>query len=249
MADELYPKIMLLTTFLGTTSILFFGIAPIIQSGQVVNDPTGYMDTIQIPGESFYSPNPFAVDNASVKDHYSYTHESATFTSPVAHRHDIAAWIVRDNDYYDAIQPRYAWANDYKDCILFEMNYGIFNTKHKNAAVSYEAIVEQFDVKVNYSEVDFKLNSNYNLFISTGPGYSFPIGLYANQFNMSIGWLWNMSDAVSASPWALIGQIMTFSIPDVGYIMNLIIGIPVYLTMGFLLLAIISRFILTIPGL
>jgi hypothetical protein len=129
------------------------------------------------------------------------------------------------------------------------MSYGMFNTKHKHAAISYESIVERFDLKNNYSKVDFTLNADLHLFVNTGPGYSFPIGLYANEFNMSIGWTWNMTDAVDVSPWGLVGQILTFSVPNIGDTMNYFIGIPVYLTIGFLLLAVVSRFFPTVPGL
>lgn len=213
-----------------------------------MDDPSSYTNTIDIPGETFYSPSPFAVSNASIKDHWEYSDVSETFTSPVAHRHDILMCVVRGNDYYGSIQPRYNWANDFEDCILFEMNYGIFNTKHKHAAISYDAIAENFDFQTNYSKVDFRLNTDLSLFVSTGPGYSFPTALYVNAFNMSIGWKWNMSDVGDPSPWALIGQILSFSVPDIGYTMNFIIGIPVYLTIGFVILALVSRFFPTGSG-
>jgi hypothetical protein len=249
MADELYSKLILLGVFCGISAFLFMAISPIIQSNAMMNDPTSYQNTIDLPGESFYSPNPFAVTNASVKSHYEFGHESATFTSPVAHRHDILTWVVRNNSYLGSIQPRYNWLNDYRDCILFEMNYGMWNTKHKHVALSYETIGANFDIKTNVSKVDFSLNADLTLFVSTGPGYAFPVALYANEYNMSIGWMWNMSDAVDPSPWSLVGQILTFSIPDIGSTLNLIIGIPVYLTLGFLILAVVSRFFPTVPGL
>ena len=249
MADELYPKLILLGVFCGVTAFLLMAIAPILQSGAIMNDPTGYAETLNLPGVNLYDPAPFTVTNTSIKHHYEYNHESEVFTSPVPHRHDILVWVVRDNEFFEAIQPRYNWLNDYKDCILFEMNYGLWNTKHKHAAISYESINANYDAKNNYSKLGFTLNADLLLFVSTGPGYSFPIGLYANQFNMSIGWMWNITDAVSASPWALIGQILTFSVPDIGDTLNFLIGIPVYLTIGFLILAVASRFIPTFAGL
>lgn len=248
--DELYSKLILVATFVGLIAILFYGIAPIVQSNAQMNDPSSYLNTVQVPGESFYSPTPFAVSNSTVLHKYNYKIESVVFTSPVPHKHDIQAWVIRDNEGYEYRNDwNPFWANKYLDCILFEMVYGIFNTKEKHAAISYETIASKYDVKTNYSTVSFSLNSDLDLFVSTGPGYSFPVGLYANQFNMSVGWMWNMTDAISASPWALVGQILTFSIPDVGAIINWIIGIPVYLTLGFLILAVVSRFIPSLSGL
>ncbi|MBU0598975.1 hypothetical protein KKF61_08395 [Patescibacteria group bacterium] len=248
MADELYPKLILLGVFCGVTTFLFMAIAPIVQSGAYMKDPSSYYNTIDIPGESFMAPQPFAVTNGTVKDHWD-SPPSATFTGAVPGRNDILTCVVRGNDYLGTYQPRYYWANDFEDCLLFEMNYGIFNTKHKHAAISFEAIADNFDLSNNYSRTDIILNTDYTVFVSTGPGYSFPTALYVNAFNISIGWMWNMSQAVNPSPWALIGQILTFSVPDVGYTMNYIIGIPVYLTFGFLILAVVSRFFPTVPGL
>lgn len=245
-ADELYSKLILVATFVGLISILFYGLAPIVQSNAQMNDPSSYLNTVQIPGESFYSPAPFEVTDANVLDRYNYKIESEVFTSPVPHKHDIQVWIIRDNEFYGDND---FWANRYQDCILFEMVYGMFNTKDKYAAISYGMIASKFDEKTNYSTVSFSLNSDLDLFVSTGPGYSFPTSLYANQFNMSIGWMWNLTDAVNPSPWALVGQILTFSIPDVGAIINWIIGIPIYMTLGFLILAVVSRFFPTVPGL
>jgi hypothetical protein len=245
-ADELYSKLILLATFVGLIAILFYGIAPIVQSNAQMNDPSSYLNTMQLPGESWYAPQPFAVTNASVLSEYNYQIESEVFTSAVPHKHDIQMWVIRDNDHYGDND---FWANKYEDCILLEMVYGIFNTKDKYSAISYETIVANYDSKVNYSKVPFTLNSDYDLFVGTGPGYSFPAGLYYNEFNISVGWMWNMSDAVDASPWGMVGQILTFSIPDVGPIINWIIGIPVYMTMGFLILAVVSRFLPTTAGL
>ena len=251
-ADELYSKLIFIGVFCGVSAFLFISITPIIQSGAYMGDPKSFGQTIEIPDEVFYAPQPFPVDNTTVKDRYQYGHETITFTSGMEHRHDIDAYVVRDNAFYNAIQPRYYWANDYKDCILFEMNYGLFNTKHKNAAISYESIGKAFSNQTNYAKLDFTLNTGVSLFVSTGPGYAFLDALYWNEFNMSIGFSWNMSDEIThhnSSPWTLVSQILTFSVPEIGYELNLMIGIPAYLTIGFLILAVVSRFFPTVPGL
>jgi hypothetical protein len=174
------------------------------------------------------------------------------FTDPLStpHRHDIKAWVIRDNFWYTPLTVQLS--TRYQDYIALQMNLESIPTlpyTSKQAAISFETILEWADYENNMSEIDVHLNADYILFISTGPGMPISTGLWANEFNMSIGWSVNLSATASASPWGLIGQILTFSIPDVSPLINLLLGTPIYMTLAFLIAAIISRFVPTVGGL
>lgn len=253
-ADELFPKLILVTTFLGVTTMLFWTVTPIIQTGTMMNDPSMDWSEIGIFGYAYYDPDPFEVSNLTIKDRVLYPDPgpSETFTSSVPHRHDIKAYVVRDNFYY-TVPNDLTWWSQYKDCFVFIMDLESIVLKQvhkvKWAVIPFEAVEEHGDYLDNSSQVDFSLNADYSLFVNTGPGMPLMTGLWANEFNMSIGWSLNLSASASASPWGLVGQILTFSIPNVSPWINMLIGIPIYMTLGFLILAIVSRFIFTAPGL
>ena len=231
----------------------FWMVTPIVQTGAMMNDPSMDWSEIGIFGYSYYDPDPFEVTNSTIKDRCAWPDPgpSETFTSAIAHRHDIRAYVIRDNAYYDPYSPGFNMK--YKDCFVFLMDLEsvILKQVHKikAAAISFETVQEVADYSDNSSQVDFSLNADYSLFIDTGPGMPFITGLWANEFNMSIGWSLNLSASASASPWGLVGQILTFSIPNVSPLINLLIGIPVYMMAGFLIVAIISRFVPFTSGL
>lgn len=249
--DELFPKLILITTFLGVTTMLFWMITPIIQTGAMMNDPSMDWSEMGVFGYAYYDPDPFEVSNATIKDRMHYDDYSQEFTSTVPHRHDIRAWVIRDNFWYNPLD--LGIPTRYKDCFIFQMDLESIILKQvhkvKLAAIPFETVVEKGDFIDNSSQVDFSLNADYSLFISTGPGMPLFTGLWANEFNMSIGWSLNLSASASASPWGLVGQILTFSIPNVSPLINLLIGVPIYMTIGFLIVAVISRFVPLTSGL
>ena len=255
-ADELFPKLLLVATFLGVATILLWAVTPIVQTGTMMNDPSMDWSEIGIFGYAYYDPHPFEVSNATVKDRALYPDPgpSETFTSDVPHRHDIKAYVVRDNFYYTvSLGNDFTWWSQYRDCFVFIMDLEsiVLQQVHKTkwAVIPFETVQERADYIDNSSQVDFSLNADYSLFVSTGPGMPLLTGLWGNEFNMSIGWSLNLSASASASPWGLVGQILTFSIPNVSPLINMLIAIPIYLTMGFLVVAIISRFLPTTSGL
>lgn len=250
-SDEIFPKLILVTTFLGVTTILFWAITPIVQTGTMMSDPSMDWSELGIFGFTYYDPDSFEVSNASVVDTRSQDNYAEEFTSAVPHRHDIRMWVIRDNFWYSP-ELDVGITSRYLDCLVFQMNLESIPTlpyTSKVAAISYETIAEQADYEDNSSQIDFTLNADYILFIATGPGMPFATGLWANEFNMSIGWSLNLSATASSNPWGLVGQILTFSIPNVSPLINLLIGVPIYMTLGFLVVAIISRFIPFAPGL
>ena len=250
-SDELFPKLLLITTFLGVTTMLFWMITPIIQTGTMMNDPSMDWSEIGIYGYAYYDPDPFEVSNASVEDHRDNDNYAVEFTSTVPHRHDIRAWVIRDNFWYAPLDV--GMGTRYKDYFAFQMDLESVILKQihktKTAAISFETVVEKADYVDNSSSIGFTLNADYTLVISTGPGMLISDGLWMNEFNMSIGWPLNLSASASASPWGLIGQILTFSIPNVSPLINLLIGVPIYMTIGFLVVAVISRFVPLTSGL
>ena len=247
-ADELFPKLILIATFLGVTTMLFWMITPIVQTGAMMNDPSMDWSEVGIFGAAYYDPDPFEVTNASIKSSFT-GNPSETFTSATPHRHDIETWVIRDNVYYGNILGSEI-SSRYKDCFIFKMDLETFIIAHKTkyAIIPFETVIEKANYKDNSSQVDFSLNADYSLFINTGPGMLISDGVWMNEFNMSIGWSLNLSASTSASPWGLVGQILTFSIPNVSPMVNMLIGIPIYMTLGFLVVAVISRFFPTIAG-
>lgn len=250
MADELFPKLILIATFLGITTLLFWAMTPIVQTGAMVNDPSMDWSLVGISEYAFYDPDPFEVSNASVTDTRSRSNYAEEFTSTIPHRHDIRMWVIRDNFWYSAASVN-KWTR-YSDYLGFQMNLEHLPTlpyTSKTVAVSFDTIIEKANYEDNTSEIDITLNAAYVLFINTGPGMVISDGLWMNEFNISIGWSVNLSAAASTSPWALVGQIMTFSLPDVHPYVSYIIGVPFDLMIGFLIVAIITRFIPTVAGL
>lgn len=216
----------------------------------MMNDPSMDWSEVGIYGYAWYAPDPFEVTNASVEDHRESDNYAEEFTSAIPHRHDIRMWVIRDNFWYSALSVN-KWTM-YSDYLGFQMNLEHIPTlpyTSKTAAIPFETIIETANYEENTSEIDFTLNADYTLFISTGPGMLISDGLWMNEFNMSIGWSLNLSATASASPWGLVGQILTFSIPNVSPLINLLIGIPIYMTIGFLVVAVISRFVPLTSGL
>ena len=231
--------------------MLFWMVTPIVQTGSMMNDPSMDWSEIGIYGYAKYDPDPFEVSNASVTDTRSSDNYAVEFTSTTPHRHDIRMWVIRDNFWY--VPELGTMSTRYNDYIALQMDLESISPMlphtTKNAAISFETIIEKADFEDNSSQVDITLNADYSLFFDTGPGMWFSDGLWMNEFNMSIGWSLNLSAEASGSPWGLVGQILTFSIPNVSPMVNLLIGIPIYMTLGFLVVAVISRFFPTVPGL
>ena len=251
-ADKLFNKVVLIATFLGITTLLFWALTPVIQTGTIANDPSMDWSKIGITDYAYYDESPFEVTNASVVDHRESDNYAEKFTSAIPHRHDIRAWVIRDNFWYFPEAGSTDKWTMYRDYLGFQMNLESLPTlpyTSKTAAISFETIVEKANFDNNTSEIDFTLNANYILFINTGPGMLISDGLWMNEFNMSIGWSLNLSAAASTSPWALVGQIMTFSVPNVNWYVSVLIGVPLDMMIGFIIIAIITRFIPTIPGL
>jgi hypothetical protein len=113
--------------------------------------------------------------------------------------------------------------------------------------ISYDSILANWNVGQNYSETDLHIEYGLALYVYNNGTTDFRHELYSNNFTVGIRLISNITEA-STDVWAMVSQIITLQIPNVGPLVNAMVGIPVSFGICFVLLTLISRFIPFISG-
>ena len=137
----------------------------------------------------------------------------------------------------------------YYDFVMVYTEFGWWS--QDDWPISYETIIanRMGDSNVSVTEFGIRHNTTYALIVETGgPGDLFEVMVWANTFNLKIGLPDYGEDIASASMWTILGQVMTASIPEVSFEVNLIIGATLYAGVGMIVFTVISRMIPFVAG-
>lgn len=254
MADDLLPPIIAMVTFIGIATFMITALTT------AVANHYSWMNTdqnIPDPYEDYdikmdYTPADLNISSVTI-----YTDEngltwdpSATFTYPDAR--SIHMWVVRNNTYHGwGLAPTDKEREE--DYLYFRQDYGTFGFKHAHDLIPFRDIETNFDTTTNYSMVKLDLSHTYYLYvwhnISGAPSSGRIVQhLYNNHVNISIERFLNYSD-LAKNKWALIGQVLTLDVPNIHPVIRLLIAIPFYISIAYIVLAILSRFMPTGAGL
>lgn len=129
-----------------------------------------------------------------------------------------------------------------------------WNAKSTNAIIPYQDFETRF-LENNVSYAYFELwNYNFTLLVTTQTNdtdHSDHLTmLYTNQFNIRVAENVDINEdaAMHASMWTILGQILTLSLPNVNFVVNLLMSVPIWAAMGFMVFTIFSRVIPFISG-
>lgn len=180
---------------------------------------------------------------------------SAEFWKPGGDSEDrdrLRAYVVRDNDNFD--NGSTYLDKTYEDYILFAQNLGSWwGPKWRFGAVSYTTIMQNY--KDNVSATEFTCGKrNYTMFITVPEGaenYS-DVYILANNYKIYIGQkVTDINTMGKPSMWAIIGKLMSFQLVDVNdpyNLVNIMITVPFYACIGFVVVEFVRRFIPFLGG-
>ena len=186
--------------------------------------------------------------------------ESAEFYKPGGAADDrdrLRAYVVRGNDNYDE-GSSYLDERD-QDYILFAQNIGSFwGVKWRFGGISYDTIQTNFKDNVSITALDVG-NRNFTIFVTAPTGIigaeNFTNYLWVNNYTMYVGTNANDIDSMGSQGfWKTVGRMLSFQLIDMEEygagmaIINLLIGIPFWAMVGFVIVTLISRFIPFIGG-
>jgi hypothetical protein len=138
----------------------------------------------------------------------------------------------------------------YRDFIFLYVEYGWFS--HDETAISYQQIITSQLSDSNQSLVTVWLhNTNYTLIITApGPPEFFNVFVGLSQYNIQLAIPLDMSmeSLKSAGMWTILGQLMTASLPNITPIVNYLISVPFWVSVGFLAVMVIRAFIPFLGG-
>ena len=167
---------------------------------------------------------------------------------------DLRVGIVRDNEMYNYDPGRssdfFVNKNEflYVDYIMVYMTYGIWS--HDSVAIPLQGIIDAQSPETNISFYDFYLhNENYTLVINTPGTPDDHAGFIENNiYTMYVGCPLFSPDLAKVSMWKLIGMIATGNLPETQPVVDVILAAMFWLTAGFMIAMILSRFIPLIAG-
>lgn len=188
--------------------------------------------------------------NASdyIQDSWSYDgDDNMAFDGDAVSVRDCEAAIIRDNDLYWT-----EWTglreSRYLDFIMISSEWGWWSGDYQ--PISYQAIAANQIKDTNQSVCSVIVGgNNYSLIVTApgGPEY-FDVMLWENIFRVQVGIPGGWDDLAETSMWTVLGQMLTAQLPDVDPIINLLIAVPFWASLGFMAIMIISRFIPLIGG-
>ena len=277
MGDSLMKPFVLLITFVGVTIVVLASMNNLQHANAISgaeNVATG-MEAIAGFNYTMFNPkagNPITWGNVttSLNDAWSQfafmpnalTVHSEFYPdggSPTGNR---AVWIytIRNNTWdpwiTSNIPDPIRNALDTKDMLLVCQKYdkkGWFGVK---TGTGWRYAVIPFDVidskhEGNISVLPFMLGAeNMTAFVITEGEENFTDKLFnQNTFTLGLGQLWGLENVGKQSMWKLVGQLLTCSLPDTNYYVNLLMAISIWAVIAYVAIAMISRFIPTISGL
>jgi hypothetical protein len=261
MADSLMPKFILVVTFIGVFAIVS-SVFPEVLGSETTKPIRPSMEEIadELQNITVWAPEPWPVTNSYVDDGLTFDgpfpkpgfEDSNKMAFTKAGESNVNMWLIRDSWFYLG-----TWVSEedgnYRDFLYFETSYsgGLWIGKHhRSAIIPLDEILDGFNDDTNFSRVDFKLRYQLTIWITyeNTTWEDFEEALYANEYNVTLG---NANNIVvsDSNPWGLIAKIMTFSLPGMPYILDIMIATPVYAMIIYLAISVVTRFIPTIPGL
>jgi len=189
------------------------------------------------------------------------------------YREVMRAWLLRDNDYEGQEAPARwqgghigGWCyqiNDwfgFKDALIWSQNQGSFwASQWWYFGVTLDEIVSRGDQNMTENKttatIPFMMGDlNFTMFITANTpdpvSETFEHKIYASEFTVQLGrtWMDTLNETGRTSMWGLVGKILTLDIPDTPKPISYLIGVPIWICIGFIAVTIISRFIPLIPG-
>lgn len=165
---------------------------------------------------------------------------------------DREVWMVRDYVYEDDGGLSIPVMFCHKDFFVVHSEWGGFWFHHRELLVfDYATIIANQVERTNQSVTPFKITTGPDevLIITTFGNYTtFAECVWSNTFNIMVGQPTVVVDLAETSMWAILGQLMTASLPNVSPVMNLLIAVPFNASLGFMVFTVISRMIPWIAG-
>ena len=255
-SEQLMGPFVLLASFILITIMVIASMAAFFQvSGGQWEEVSG----IQMIGETEYTlRNPIEgwnITSDNVVDRWDHEADEnvAFYEDEEGEDDEIVCGFIRDNalfgrpEWYIGVVPEDEQL--YEDYIMVYTEFGIYD--HDEWAISYEMIQNNKVMNSNVSVVDFGIrhNTTFALIVTVdAPEELFGAGLWNNNYNVKIGIPDYDPDIAYTSMWTVLGQVMTASLPEVGYEVNLIIGATVYAGLGMIIFTVISRMIPFVAG-
>ena len=254
-SEQLMGPFVLLASFILITIMVIASMAAFFQvsGGQWDEVPR----TMMVGTTEYTLRNPvegWNITNDNVVDRWDHEADEnvAFYEDDPGEDDELVVGFIRDNAYFDS---SFAWARVgadsmlYKDFIMVYTEFGWYD--NDEWPISYETIIYNKVLNSNVSVVEFGIrhNTTMALIITVdAPEELFATYLWENNFNVKIGIPDYDPDIAYTSMWTILGQVMTASLPEVGYEVNLIIGATVYAGLGMIIFTVISRMIPFVAG-
>ena len=247
--ETIMGPLILMASFILITIMVITSMSAFLQTA------SGNWDEIRgtmLIGSSGYTlRNPtdgWDITEASVTDRWDHESPSnvAFYEDTPGEDDEIVIGIIRNNAYYaSSWMPEWSEGRDtilYLDFIMVYTEFGLWD--HDDWPISYDTIASNQVEHSNISVTEFGIrhNTTFALIITVDAPYSmFSTLLWANTFNIKIGTPDTGEDLAGSSMWTILGQVMTASLPEVSYEINLIIGATIYAGIGVIAFTVITR--------
>lgn len=234
-AEAITGRIVFVATFILISSMLIAFMNESYAENAVGGDWEYSIGYATIGGITYDLLQPLAgydLTTANVSDHWEIGGDENFFFYQTAIDDDdrIESALIRDNDYYLG-----TWSINedtmYEDYFHFRIEYGWWTVK--SAAISLDTVVANQLPGANVSVTDFSLgHRSYSFLVETGTdGDGFGPAVWSNLMNVSVGV--NIEESLADnSMWSILGQILTFSLPEVHWIINTIVGVIFWTMIG-----------------
>ena len=258
MAENLMPTVIFLGTFLLTGGLLIAGLNVLVTANQSAQSPNSPEQIIG--GDVFTLLEWTAAPNGTVTPDVIITLHSKYFAHgfpehqkiySYAGKRDVYCYVIRDSTVRDKWEETLNLEDvQAKDYVIFYQNKHIYwglGHRYMAEVIPLDIIIEKKRADLNFSDVDFKLYQYFTVRFHTGPGMNFTTGIMNNYYNITLGMSLNSSIS-SMGPWGMVGAFLSFRLPNIDPVLNLLIAVPIWLALGFMILTVISRFIPLVPG-
>lgn len=257
--DALLPTVVLLGTFILVSSLFIAGMGHLVALNIASQSPE---EPIQYIGDNLFEFSPLDADpNGTVlpgitdvqltSKYFSVGIPSHKVTWTKTGLRDVSSYVIRNatvQDKWENLGLDEVLVTDYIIFYQSQKTWGGLSHKFAAAVISFDEITEHRKNTTELSDVSFHLFNWFNVRTQIGPGFaSFNDAIWSSRFNYTVASSLNASIA-TASPWALVGAFLSFSLPNVDPMINLLMAIPIWLAIGYLVLMVVRSFIPTLGG-
>jgi len=259
-SEILLPTFVLLISFVAIFIIISSASVEIMNIGDLLNekaDDGRYTEPSKFAAiagieYSTYSPTGgynITIDNISddygIAEEFPFYDENMEFGTDA---NSIRVKIIMNNKWWDTEPWYYTLPDEVKE---FKDYFYIYQDptwqwwSREIAVISFEEVLEQrIHVDDNMSMVDFKTRHKHTLFIYVNDtAENFKLRLYEGNFTLAMGQNEFDTDNMQKGGLGIVFQLLTFQLPEVHPVINLIFAVPIWAAIGFLFLTVIGRFI------